>query len=50
MGVSDGSYEPSGSLGTLFVKHSPLRSGSEPVKTTPVLMPPQLELWRTGVS
>ena len=23
---------------------------SKPVKTAPVLMPPQLELWRTGVS
>ena len=50
MGGSDGSYEPSGSWRTLVVKHSPPRSGSEPVKTTPVLMPPQLELWRTGVS
>ena len=33
MGGSDGSYGPTGSWRTLVVKHSPPRSGSEPLKT-----------------
>ena len=50
MGLPDGSYGPNGPCRTIVVQHSPPRNGSKPVKTMPVLMPPQLELWRTGVS
>ena len=42
---SDGTKGPPGSYKLLFVALNP----SKPIMTTPILMPPELEVWRTGL-